>query len=145
MRPNVRAYSHQGHGPRADQTGRIHISDFRYPEYSLLQTAAGPYIWVISGLFAANLKMSAFGGILLQNSVLFGFAMFAFTISGRFPSHFRPMPVRDFPFGWLFPCLAWISGCFWDWRWSADVSGQLSQVLRGCGEEHLITGAAQSA
>ena len=27
----MRAYSHQGHGPRADQTGRIHISDFRYP------------------------------------------------------------------------------------------------------------------
>src|ERR1700733_14080067 len=25
----MRAYSHQGHGPRADQTGRIHISDFR--------------------------------------------------------------------------------------------------------------------
>ena len=25
------AYSHQGHGPRADQTGRIHISDFRNP------------------------------------------------------------------------------------------------------------------
>jgi hypothetical protein len=27
----MRAYSHQGHGPRADQTGRIHISDFRKP------------------------------------------------------------------------------------------------------------------
>jgi hypothetical protein len=27
----MRAYSHQGHGPRADQTGRIHISDFRNP------------------------------------------------------------------------------------------------------------------
>ncbi|MEG3619523.1 hypothetical protein V5T82_13740, partial [Magnetovibrio sp. PR-2] len=26
-----RAYSHRGHGPRADQTGRIHISDFRNP------------------------------------------------------------------------------------------------------------------
>ena len=31
MRPKMRAYSHQGHGPRADQTGRIHISDFRNP------------------------------------------------------------------------------------------------------------------
>jgi transposase len=30
MRPKARAYSHQGHGPRADQTGRIHISDFRF-------------------------------------------------------------------------------------------------------------------
>jgi hypothetical protein len=30
MRTKVRAYSHQGHGPRADQTGRIHISDFRF-------------------------------------------------------------------------------------------------------------------
>src|ERR1700749_3037327 len=30
MRPLMRAYSHQGHGPRADQTGRIHISDFRF-------------------------------------------------------------------------------------------------------------------
>jgi hypothetical protein len=27
----ARAYSHHGHGPRADQKGRIHISDFRYP------------------------------------------------------------------------------------------------------------------
>ena len=27
----MRAYSHQGHGPRVDQTGRIHISDFRNP------------------------------------------------------------------------------------------------------------------
>jgi hypothetical protein len=44
MRPKVRAYSHQGHGPRADQTGRIHISDFRYPANSFLQTAAGPYM-----------------------------------------------------------------------------------------------------
>ena len=31
----MRAYSHQGHGPRADQTGRIHISDFRYPRTSI--------------------------------------------------------------------------------------------------------------
>jgi hypothetical protein len=30
MRPTTRAYSHQGHGPRADQVGRIHISDIRY-------------------------------------------------------------------------------------------------------------------
>src|SRR3954454_1319801 len=29
MRSTVRAYSHQGPGPRADQPGRIHISDFR--------------------------------------------------------------------------------------------------------------------
>jgi len=48
MRPMARAYSHQGHGPRADQTGRIHISDFRYPAKSHLQTAVGPYIWVKS-------------------------------------------------------------------------------------------------
>ena len=51
MRPIACAYSHQGHGPRADQTGRIHISDFRYPAYSHLQTAAGPYIRVRNGLF----------------------------------------------------------------------------------------------
>ena len=31
IRPKMRAYSHEGHGPRADQTGRIHISDFRFP------------------------------------------------------------------------------------------------------------------
>jgi len=42
----ARAYSHHGHGPRADQTGRIHISDFRYPADILLRNAAGPYIWV---------------------------------------------------------------------------------------------------
>jgi hypothetical protein len=34
-------YSHQGNGPRADQTGRIHISDF-YAQ-SLSRNAAGPY------------------------------------------------------------------------------------------------------
>jgi len=44
MRPPAHAYSHHGHGPRADQTGRIHISDFRNPVCSLLPTAAGPYI-----------------------------------------------------------------------------------------------------
>jgi uncharacterized protein (DUF2267 family) len=36
MRPKARAYTHQGHGPRADQTGRIHISDFRFPRTNLL-------------------------------------------------------------------------------------------------------------
>jgi hypothetical protein len=35
---------HQGHDPRADQTGRIHMSDFRYPVHTRLRTAAGPYI-----------------------------------------------------------------------------------------------------
>lgn len=35
MRPLARAYSHHGHGPRADQTGRIHISDFRSPRLNL--------------------------------------------------------------------------------------------------------------
>ena len=49
MRPMARAYSHHGHGPQADQTGRIHISDFRYPAKSRLRPAAGPYIWVIFG------------------------------------------------------------------------------------------------
>jgi hypothetical protein len=29
MRPTMRAYSHQGHGPQADQTGRMYIRDFR--------------------------------------------------------------------------------------------------------------------
>ena len=46
MRSMERAYSHQGHGPRADRTGRIHISDFRYPARSHLRNAAGPYIRV---------------------------------------------------------------------------------------------------
>ena len=46
----MRAYSHQGHGPRADQTGRIHISDFRYPRTTLLRNAAGPYIGANSRL-----------------------------------------------------------------------------------------------
>ena len=36
MRPKARAYTHQGHGPRADQTGRIHISDFRFPRTNSL-------------------------------------------------------------------------------------------------------------
>ena len=35
MRPMVRAYSHQGHDPRVDQTGRIHISDFRNPSQTI--------------------------------------------------------------------------------------------------------------
>ena len=38
MRPKARAYSHQGHGPRADQTGRIHISDFRFPRKLTCET-----------------------------------------------------------------------------------------------------------
>jgi len=38
--------------------------------------------------------MSALSAILLQNSVLFGFAMSAFTKSGRFLSRFRLMPGR---------------------------------------------------
>jgi hypothetical protein len=29
--------SHQGHRPRADQTGRIHISDFCYPEIEMVE------------------------------------------------------------------------------------------------------------
>jgi len=62
MRPNVRAYSHQGDGPRADQTGRIHISDFRYPANSLLQTAAGPYIGVKSEPFSCLPKCLSLGG-----------------------------------------------------------------------------------
>ena len=32
----MRAYTHRGHGPRADQTGRIHISDFRFPRTNSL-------------------------------------------------------------------------------------------------------------
>jgi hypothetical protein len=59
MRPMARAYSHHGHGPRADQTGRIHISDFRYPAKSHLQTAAGPYIRVNFGSRERFLVMSA--------------------------------------------------------------------------------------
>jgi len=46
MRSMVRAYSQQGHGPRADHKGRIHISDFRTPARPHLRNAAGPYIWV---------------------------------------------------------------------------------------------------
>jgi hypothetical protein len=38
---DMRAYSHQGHGPRADQTGRIQFWDFRYLQ-ALLRNAAGP-------------------------------------------------------------------------------------------------------
>ena len=53
MRPLAPAYSHHGHGPRAEQTGRIHISDFRYPADILLRNAAGPYIWVSQRLNAA--------------------------------------------------------------------------------------------
>ena len=49
MRPMARAYSHHGHGPRADLTGRIHISDFRHPAKPHLRNAAGPYIRVKSG------------------------------------------------------------------------------------------------
>ena len=44
----MRAYSHQGHGPRADQPGRIHISDSAFYAQSLLRNAAGPYKWSLS-------------------------------------------------------------------------------------------------
>ena len=39
-----RAHSHQGHGPRACQRGRIQISEFCLPARSHLRSAAGPYI-----------------------------------------------------------------------------------------------------
>ena len=60
---------HQGHGPRAEQTGRIHMSDFRYPVHTRLRTAAGPYICAIArhsprfrlALNASCSPMSAFG------------------------------------------------------------------------------------
>ena len=55
----ARAYSHHGHGPRADQTGRIHISDFRHPADILLRNAAGPYIWVMKGSDSPVLACSA--------------------------------------------------------------------------------------
>ena len=44
----TRAYSHQGHGPRADQTGRIHIAASAIHARSHFRNAAGPYIWVTS-------------------------------------------------------------------------------------------------
>ena len=56
MRTMARAYSHHGHGPRADQKGRIHISDFRYPAKTQLHPAAGPYKWVISRSRVRTLK-----------------------------------------------------------------------------------------
>ena len=45
----VRAYSHHGHGPRADQKGRIHICDFRSHAETQLHSAAGPYILASRG------------------------------------------------------------------------------------------------
>ena len=44
-----RAYSHQGHGPRADQKGRIQIREVRLPARSHLRSAAGPYKSLHSG------------------------------------------------------------------------------------------------
>jgi len=41
----MRAYSHQGHGPRADQTGRIHISDFRNPRTISLAKGSRSIHW----------------------------------------------------------------------------------------------------
>src|SRR3569623_1229462 len=50
MRPNARAHSHRGHGPRADQTGRIYISaTSAIHARTHLRSAAGPYIWAKSG------------------------------------------------------------------------------------------------
>src|SRR4051794_22547641 len=46
MRPTMRAYSHQGHGPRADQTGRIHISDFRNPRTISIAKRSRSIHWV---------------------------------------------------------------------------------------------------
>ena len=59
MRSMERAYSHHGHGPRADRKGRIHRSDFRKPADSLLRHAAGPYIWVNSGCQTSSDAWSA--------------------------------------------------------------------------------------
>jgi hypothetical protein len=45
----ARAYSHHGHGPRADKTGRIHISDVRHPAYISLAKRSRSIHWVNSG------------------------------------------------------------------------------------------------
>ena len=47
-------------GPRADQTGRIHISDFRNPRTITTANAAGPYMWVTGvGLAPLSLRSAA--------------------------------------------------------------------------------------
>ena len=40
---SMRAYFHQGHGPRADQTGRYISATSATHALSLLRNAAGPY------------------------------------------------------------------------------------------------------
>jgi hypothetical protein len=45
----MRAYAHQGHGPRAGKQAG-YISDLRFYEHSLLRNAAGPYSWALRKL-----------------------------------------------------------------------------------------------
>lgn len=59
MRSKVRAYSHQGHGPRADQqAGYISATSDSTPH---LRTAAGPYIRVDSGSSIVAPRTAGYG------------------------------------------------------------------------------------
>src|SRR5262249_10776478 len=61
MRSKVRAYSHQGHGPRADQqAGYISATSDSTPH---LRTAAGPYIRVDGGPSFIVWKSAAVGRV----------------------------------------------------------------------------------
>jgi len=61
MRPKARAYFQNGHGPKTDQIGRIHISDFRILCQTHLRNAAGPYI-----------RAKATGGFNIENDAMVG-------------------------------------------------------------------------
>jgi hypothetical protein len=60
----MRAYSHQGHGPRADQTGRIHISDFRFLRTISLAKRSRSIHWVKDGhAIKCTSRPPFFGGL----------------------------------------------------------------------------------
>jgi hypothetical protein len=76
-------------------------------------------------LLLVGISMPVIERILSQNSILCGFPVSSFTISGRFRSRYRLMPWRVF-FVCLFLYFTWFSGCIQDWRRSADILGKLS-------------------
>jgi hypothetical protein len=83
MRSKVRAYSHQGHGPRADQqAGYISATSASSPP---LRNAAGPYIWVRNCHSTPSSAMSAlrggFNGSLQHRAQSFGGAFEAQNLS----------------------------------------------------------------
>lgn len=58
----ARAYSHQGHGPRADKQAGYILATSDIQQSSLLQTAVGPYIGSEADVWVFGVLIRVLGG-----------------------------------------------------------------------------------